>query len=146
MTEISRRFEQLISAAQKKLTEQNQILPVRTEQGILVGDVLIKSRDNLKDLWKNNEIIYADISLNEVAIKLANLTAKNINGMLCDKIYKADQDYGKWFIEWQILKNHYHKAKQNGDLDRADIFLARYESVKIKAEQAKNHALGLVRS
>lgn len=144
MTEISKRFEQLISSAQKKLTEQNQILPVKTPEGILVGDVLIKSHGHLKDLWKNNQLIYKEVSLNEVTIRLANLLARNKNSIFCDRLYRADQEYGRWFTDWQILKSQYHKALQNKDFDKADMLESRYRESKQRAETAKKNALVLV--
>ena len=144
MTDISKRFESLIVAAQKKLAENNQILPVKTHNGILVGDVLIQSHGHLKDLWKKDQLIYKEISLNDVAIRLANLLARNRNIIHCDQLYKADQDYGRWFAEWQMLKQQYHNSLKSGNHDRADMLLARYEDSKSRAETAKTTALGLI--
>lgn len=144
MTEISKRFEQLISSAHKKLAENNQMLPVKTDRGILVGDVLIESHENLKNLYKKDRLIYREISLNDVAIRLANMLAKNTHSLLCDKIYRADQEYGRWFIECQVLKQTYHNAVKNKDFDRADVCMARYEESKLKAETAKKTVMVLI--
>ena len=144
MTEISKRFEQLIVSAQKKLAENNQLLPVKTDQGILVGDVLIKSHGHLKDLWKRDKLVYKEISLNDVAIRVANLLARNKNLLHCDQLYRADQEYGKWFAECRVLKQNYHNAVKSKDFNRADMIIARYEESKIKAESAKKTALGLI--
>jgi len=146
MTDISRRFEKLISSAQKHLAENNQILPIKVEQGILVGDVLIEGSTNLKNLWKKDLLIYKEVSLNTVAIRLANLLARNKSPTICDKIYKADQEYGRWFTDCQMLKHQYHKALKSKDFDRADVLMARYENSKIKAEQAKKEALLMIGS
>jgi hypothetical protein len=146
MTDVSRRFEQLVAKTYKKLADRNQILPVKTEQGILVGDVLIVSRGCIKDLYKNNELIYRDISLNEAAIRIANLMAHRKYHQLCDRIYSADQDYGRWFSEWQILKEQHIRAKIASDYDRADILYARYQEVKQRAETAKKSVLVLINS
>ena len=137
MSEVSRRFEQLISASQKRLTEINQILPVKTDSGILVGDVLIQSDGNLKNLWKKQELVYKEVSLNDVAIKLANLLARNKQSEYCDRLYRADQEYGLYFAEWQFLKQQYHKSLKIENYDRADILLARYEQCKYRADSAK---------
>ena len=58
MTNLQQRIEQVVSNAQRRLLEQNQILPVKTEDGILVGSVLIKSRETQKDLWQYNSLVY----------------------------------------------------------------------------------------
>lgn len=144
MTEISKRFEQLIVSAQKKLADNNQILPVKTDRGILVGDVLIESRNHLKNLWKKDQLVYREVSLNDVAIRLANLLAKNSNFMYCDQLYKADQEYGRWFVECQLLKQQLYNAEKNKDFNRVDILTARYQDSKTRAEIAKRTVLGLI--
>ena len=146
MSEISKRFEQLISSSQKKLAEHNQIMPVKTNRGILVGDVLIQSEGNLKNLWKRDILVYKEVSLNDVAIKLANMLARNKTTDLCSKLYKADQEYGQWFVDWQFLKQQYHKAIKLEHYDRADILLARYEESKYRAELAKRTVTILLES
>jgi hypothetical protein len=144
MTDISKRFEQLIAQSARRLNENNEILPIKTSKGILVGDVLITSHGNLKNLYKKDELIFKEISLNEVAIRLANLLARNKDPHYCDRLYKEDQDYGRWFVEWQLLKQQYHNAVKSKDLVKSDVLLARYEDVKLKAELAKNNALRLI--
>jgi hypothetical protein len=146
MSEVSRRFEQLISASQKKLAENKQILPVKTDKGILVGDVLIASEANLKYLWKRDQLVYKEISLNDVAIKLANLLALNVKNQYCDQLYRADQEYGLYFAEWNFLKQQYHRAVQQEDFDRADILRARYEQCKYRADNAKQSVTILLKS
>lgn len=146
MTDISKRFEQLISSSQKKLVDSNKIMPVKTEAGILVGDVLIVSDGCTKHLWKNHRLVYENVSLNDVAIRLANLLAKNVKHTLCLTIYQADQEYGKWFADCQFLKYYYHKALQAKDYERVDILQARYQESKARAEIAKSAALRLVQS
>jgi hypothetical protein len=145
MTDVSKRFEQLISQSYKKLADADTIMPVKTARGILVGDVLIVSRGAIKDLYRNNEVIYSDISLNEVAIRIANLSSKRKLTALCDQIYRCDQDYGRWFTEWQMLKEQYLRAKESGNHDRADILYARYQDVKQRAESAKRSVLVLIK-
>jgi hypothetical protein len=146
MTEISKRFEQLVTAHQRKLADRDQILPVKVERGILVGDVLIESKGNLKNLWKRDRLVYSEVSLNDAAIKLANLMAKNKNSGLCDRIYKADQEYGQWFADWQFLKQQYHKAINMGNYNRADILLAKYEESKNRTDIAKRTVTILIQS
>ena len=49
MTQISRRLEQIV---RKELSKN--IIPVKTPDGILVGDVLIINQDNLKFLYRKS--------------------------------------------------------------------------------------------
>lgn len=143
MKEISKRFESLISSAQKKLAERDQLIPAKTDRGILVGDVLIVSRGMIKDLWLDDKLIYPNISLNIVAIKLANLLALRRGYEYMDRIYNADQDYGKWFTDWQIMKQQHRNSIKSGNYERADMLEARYEDAKIRAEAAKKIAISL---
>lgn len=130
MNSLSKKLEQLIRNSQ-------EILPVRTEQGILVGNVLISSDNNLKNLFKADDLIYKDVHLNIAAIRLANLLAKNQNLLLADKIYQADREYGKWFLDSQMLRSSYEKSIKNQDYDRADMLWARYCESRDRALQAK---------
>jgi hypothetical protein len=139
MTKISRRLAQVVN---KELTKN--ILPVKTAEGILVGDVLIVSEVNLKHLQKNNQWIYKDIYLNISAIKLANLLALNKSVALTQQIYQADQDYGRYFVDSQLLRNAYEKALKTQDFDRADIYWARYTEKKEQARAAKKRLEALV--
>jgi len=130
MNALSKKLEQLIRNSQ-------EILPVRTEQGILVGSVLIVSDNNLKNLYRFNELVYKDIYLNSAAIRLANLLSKRQSLLLADKIYQADREYGKWYLDSQILRASYEKSKKIQDYDRADVLWARYCESRDRALQAK---------
>lgn len=142
MTDISKRLEQTIKSAIKK----TPILPVKVEGGILVGDVLIASNGHLKYLWKDNELIYKEISLNCVAIKLANLLALRKNVTLRDDLYAADQDYGRWFADSQMLRTIYQTAINNRDHDRADILWTKYSESRNRTNEAKIRAERLAAS
>jgi hypothetical protein len=144
MTDISKKLEQVINNAQRKLIEQNKILPIKTSAGILVGDVLIVSKQHLKDLYKKDKLVYTEVSLNSVAIELANFLAKNSNSVQADKIYKADQEYGRLFTESQLLRNQYQRAVNTKDHERADILWSRYCESRDKTMTAKKHAERLV--
>ncbi|MEN6291404.1 MAG: hypothetical protein ABFD07_05230 [Methanobacterium sp.] len=143
MNNIPQRLEQIVSSTQRRLIEQNQILPEKVEHGILVGNVLIVNEGTVKNLWKNNDLIYKDVHLNAVAIKLANMLARNQSRIRADEIYKIDQDYGRWFVDSQLLRSQFQKALANHDHYRADIFWARYCESRDKALRAKNQAQGL---
>jgi hypothetical protein len=130
---LSKKLEKLIKSSP-------EILPVKTEQGILVGTVLIVSQGFNKDLYKKGKLMYSGINLNAVAIKMANLLAKNLI-LNCDKLYQLDQEYGKWFTDSQMMRSAYEKAVKKQDHDRADVLWARYiesrertMSCKIRAE------------
>jgi len=146
MNEISRKFEQLISSTQKKLAADNRIMPVRTDQGIMVGNILITSQGNLKTLSRKGEIVYADVNLNQATIMLANLASLNKNHDLQDRIYRADQEYGKWYREYQLLTAQCQKAINRKDYDKADIFRSRHELARSRAELAKKTLVSLIGS
>lgn len=141
MAQLSKRLEQIV---RKELSKT--IIPVKTENGILVGDVLIVSDGSLKNLCKNNEIIYSNIHLNSVAIKIANLLAFRYQGLQTDNLYKADQEYGRWFIESQMLRTQYQKALNIPDHDRADMLWARYIESRDRMIQAKARVESLAKS
>ena len=132
MTQISRRLDQIVSRELEK-----NVIPVKTDQGILVGDVLIVSRGSIKDLVKNTDVIYKDVYLNSAAVKLANLLAFKKTSLITDQIYRSDQEYGRWFIDSQMLRSQYQKAVNNQDHDRADILWARYCESRDRTAQAK---------
>lgn len=143
MADISRRLEHLISSAQKKLIETNHILPVKTEEGILVGDVMIISEGNIKHIKKSNEMLYVNVYLNAVAIRIANLCSKNTSSLQAQKLYELDQEYGKWFIDSQILRAQYHRALEKKNFDKSDTLYSRYCESRDRAEKAKNLARAL---
>lgn len=142
MSNISKRLERIIRSEITK----NPIIPVKTDRGILVGDVLIVSTGSIKDLFQNDQLVYADIHLNAVAIRLANILAKRQSVVLADQIWRADQEYGRWFVDSQMLRNRYEQAKNNQDYDRADMFWARYIESRTRTEQAKKKAESLASS
>lgn len=139
MTKISRRLAQVVN---KELSKT--ILPVNTDQGILVGDVLIVSQANLKHLYKNNQQLYKDIYLNLAAIKIANLLAVNASMIRIQQIYQADQEYGTYFQDSQQLRASYQKAVHAENFDRSDILWARYTERKDRANAAKKRLEALV--
>jgi hypothetical protein len=139
MTDISRRLDSSL----RKIIEKNPILPVKTTEGILVGTVLIVSNQNLKDLYQYDRLVYKEVSLNTVAIKLANMLAKNIANAHADVIYRADQEYGRWFSESQMLRAQYQRSLNNNDFERADTLWARYCQSREKALTTKKTAESL---
>jgi hypothetical protein len=142
MSDISRRLEQFLSTAQRK-ESQKDLLPIKTADGILVGDVLIVSDENIKNLYQKGTPVYEGVFLNAVTIKLANLLAKRDDPIKIKQLYEADQEYGKWFIDSQLLRTRYQKAIDSQDYDRADILFARYCESRDRALVAKNNAQGL---
>jgi hypothetical protein len=141
MTDIQRRLDQVVS---KELSQH--IIPVKTDRGILVGSVLIVSEGSVKHLYRKEVCVYNSISLNLVAIKLANALAKNQNSVQMDRLYRADQEYGRWFVDSQILLTKYHSATKNKDYDRADTLWAKYCESKERTSSAKSTAVGLTYS
>jgi hypothetical protein len=139
MTNISKRLEQTLSSAIQK----NPIIPQRVAEGILVGDVLIINEGTVKHLKQHNEYKYKEISLNCAAIRIANLLARRSSTILADQIYTADQDYGRWFVDSQLLRSQYQKAVDNQDNDRADMLWAKYSESRDRTVAAKKRTESL---
>jgi predicted metalloendopeptidase len=133
MTQLSKKLESLIK-------NSKEILPVKTEQGILVGSILIVSKGPLKDLYHDQNCIYSDVSLNKIAIRLANMLARSGQTYQTDKIYRADQEYGRWFADSQMLRNQYQRAVNIGNFEKSDTLWARYCESRSKTVAAKNLA------
>jgi hypothetical protein len=144
MSSIYKKLQQVVENTHKKLYNQNQIMPVSTDAGILVGNVLIVSNNAVKNIVVNNEVIYKEISLNAVAIQLANVVSRFGKTTNADTLYRADQDYGRWLQESQSLRVKYQSARKQGDHDRADIYLARYCTARDRAKYYHAHVLGLI--
>ena len=136
-------LKRFIQENQKKLASQGIFLPVKTDTGIEIGPVSIRSVENIKNIYVYNELKYPDVSLNVVAISLSKMLLLKINHFDMDKLWKADQEYGKYLTECQFLLYTYRKALESKDFDRADGVLARYEIAKSKATAAKNKAQAL---
>jgi hypothetical protein len=139
MASLSQRLEQTLQSAIKN----NPILPVKTADGILVGDIKIVSDGTIKHLIRANETVYSNIYLNAVAICLANILARRKIDIRADAVYRADQEYGKWYQDSQMLRARYQQAVNSQDHDRADIMWARYSESRDRAILAKNHAQSL---
>lgn len=140
MTQISRLLEQIV----RKELSQN-IIPVKTEEGILVGDVLIVSENAIKNIYKRHELVYREIHLNVVAVKIANLIAFRRTSIITDQLYQADQEYGRWFVDSQMLKAQHQKAISNQDYERADVLWARYSESRDRTLAAKKRVESLTR-
>jgi hypothetical protein len=141
MTQISKRLEQIV---RKELSKN--IIPVRTEGGILVGDILIVSEGSVKSLYRNSELLYKEIHLNSIAIKIANVLALRKDSVFVDALYRADQEYGRWFVDSQMLRAQYQKAVSTQDFNRADILWARYQESRDRTVSTKNQAESLIKS
>jgi hypothetical protein len=139
MTNISKRLEQTLSSAIQK----NPIIPQRVAAGILVGDVLIVNEGTIKHLLQHGEYRYREISLNCAAIRIANLLARRSSTILADQIYTADQEYGRWFVDSQLLRSQYQKALNNQENDRADMLWAKYSESRDRAVAAKKRTESL---
>jgi hypothetical protein len=135
MTQISRRLEQIV---RKELSKN--IIPVKTAEGILVGDVLITNQLNLKFLHRNQQLLYSEIHLNSIAIRMANILALRHNSVAVETLWRADQEYGKWYVDSQMLRAQHQKALHNQEYDRADMLWARYSESRDRTVSAKKQA------
>jgi hypothetical protein len=139
MTKVSQRLDSIVKSELSK-----NIIPVKTAEGILVGNVLIVNDKNIKHLRIDDVFVYTNISLNATAILLANLLARNIRTVRMDEIWRADQEYGKWFVDSQMLRSQYQRSLNNQDFDRADMQWARYCESRDRAVKAKNYVETLI--
>ena len=57
-----------------------------------------------------------------------------------DVLYRADQEYGRWFVDSQMLRAQHQKAIHIQDYDRADVLWARYSESRDRTVTAKNQA------
>lgn len=141
MTQFSKRLEQIV---RKELSKN--IIPIKTENGILVGEILITNQGSLKYLYRNGESLYREIHLNSVAIKMANILALRQDGVFVESLYQADQEYGKWYSNSQLLRAQYQKSISNRDFEKADMLWARYQESSDKMSQAKNRVESLIKN
>jgi hypothetical protein len=95
---------------------------------------------NLKFLYRDQCLLYAEIHLNSIAIKMANLLALRQNSVLVEKLWKADQDYGRWCVDSQLLRSQHQKALHLRDYERADMLWARYCESRDRTVSAKQQA------
>lgn len=133
MTNIVSRLEQIVNHAVKHAP----IIPVKTDQGILVGNVLIESCGSLKNLWQHDQLLYKDINLNVAAIRIANNLVKQGRTLKNDEIYCADQEYGRWLIDSQLLYKQHKSLQLKKQYNRADIIWARYCESRDRCNEAK---------
>ncbi len=140
MTSLSKKFEQIVK---KELA--STVLPIKTEEGILLGDVLISSTGSSKNILKKGVLVYENVYLNSVAIKIAKLILSSNVSYQADNLYRLDQEYGKWLNESLMLRVQYDRALAKGDNDRADVFYARYIQSKERTMSAKSRADFLAR-
>ncbi len=136
-------LKKFIQENQKKLAAQGIFLPVKTDTGIEIGPVSIRSDHNIKNIFVHNRLRFASVSLNVVAVSLAKMLLLKYSQFDMDKVYKADQEYGKFHTECQFLLYTYTKAQDAKDFDRADSAMARYEIARSKAAAAKIKAQSL---
>ena len=140
MNNISKRFEQIVVSTQRKFLSQGTILPVKTEDGILVGSALIKCNGSYKNIYKHDELMFENICLNKVAIKLANLVAWSASNFKMKELYRADQIYNKLYIDTKVYHLNYNAAIKNKDQFKAEVLWTRYQECKIKAKYAREKA------
>jgi len=133
MTKLVSKLEQVVNTAIKRAP----IIPVKTNKGILVGNVLIESQDNLKNLWKLDELVYSEVNLNAAAIKLANDLVRYGKTPRSRELYSFDQEYGRWLIDSQLHYRNHSRALADLQYDRADILWARYCESRDRCAESK---------
>jgi len=71
---------------------------------------------------------------------MANILALRHSHVSVDLLYRADQEYGKWFVDSQMLRAQHQKAIHTRDYDRADMLWARYSESRDRTVTAKRQA------
>jgi hypothetical protein len=138
MTELSKRFEQIVRSTQKRLYEQGALMPVKTQDGIMVGDATIVGVSSFKDILFRDELKYEKVSLNDSAIKIANVLACNKPLQKADQIYDLDQKYAKNFSDCAFYLDKYHRACELQDQFKSDLYWIRYQEAKYTADYYKD--------
>ena len=142
---LQKQLDHVISKVHRDLLKQQVIVPQYQKGKIIVGSVSIVSNEANKDIVKDNKIVYASVALNKTAIVLANMLA--VLGKTThqtDALYRADQQYAVYMQETLFFKSKYKNAIAKKKYDQADIFFARYEHAKEKANGHKNYVLTLI--
>ena len=143
--QLQQNLDRVISKVHHRLLDNHVIVPVFEKGKIIVGSVSIISTEASKDIVKNDKIVYASVALNKTAIALANqLAVLNETTPATDAIYRADQQYAVYMQETLFFKSKYKIAMAKKKYDQADIFFARYEHAKEKANSYKNYVLSLI--
>lgn len=140
MSDISKRFEQFIRSNQLKLAESGVFLPIKVGDSILVGQAKITAQGLYKNIWYKDDLIYPNVNLNAVTIKLANGLASRSDFQKMDELYRADQEYDKFFIESTMFYHQYQINLKKSDAFKIDLFWTRYLESKLKCKIAKEKA------
>lgn len=141
MTKLAKKLNQLLHQELVK-----NILPIEVEDGIMVGNVLIEIDGPLKHLRRANRPCFLNIYLNATAIYLAEqLARKGCAGARELEIYQADQDYGRWFDNGQLLFALHKKSVAAKNWDKTDILQARLSENRYRQQLAKHRVNNLLR-
>ena len=138
MTELSKRFEQIIRSTQKRLYDRGALLPVKVDDGIMVGDAKITGSSAFKDILFKDQLKYQRVALNDAAIKIANILACNKSSLRADEIYDLDQKYAKNFADCAFYLDKYHRACESRDEFKSDLYWIRYQEAKYTADYYKD--------
>ena len=142
---LQQRLDSVIVNVHSDLLKRNIIVPTYEKGRILVGDVSIIQNGSVKDIVMNDCIIYKDVSLNKVAIRLANgLAIKRFVMPDHEHIYNQDQHYGVYLQETLFFNSKYKKALEKRQFDKADIFFARWQHAREKTMVTKRYVLSLI--
>lgn len=145
MKNIIRSLDQVIDTVHQKLLDQEIIIPVKHGSDIQIGSATITSNGPIKDVRKNGQIIFSNVTLNKVAIYLATQAALNREYRSdCNNIFKYDQQYGTYLEEARIFKLKYNRCLDKKHYEKADIFYARYQHSREKAETVKKTVISLL--
>jgi|SRR6056300_1861471 hypothetical protein len=145
MTDIQKKLDRVISNVHKSLANEDFVIPQKTDQGILIGSILMVTNGVYKDLYRAKSMrkLYEGIHLNKCAIKMANLLALDRDQHRVAQIYQADQKFGAALKDYGMFKDKFIRAKKQNDEFKQDLYVARMLHSRDKYESAKFQAIRL---
>ena len=145
MTDIQKKLDRVIRNVHKTLANQDFVMPQKTDEGILIGNVLMVSEGVHKNPFnaKTMELLYKNIHLNKCAIRMANLIALGRDTHKIQQIYQADQKFGAALSDYGMFKDKFIRAKKQNDDFKQYLYIARMLHAKDKYESAKFQAIRL---
>jgi hypothetical protein len=145
MQDLQKKLDSVITNVQTRLIKSGNLIPVKIQNGIQIGNIKIINREQFKDIYEKDILIFESIHLNKIAIKIANLAAISYNQyrIKIDELHQADRNFGNALADYLMFREKYQQSIQNSDAVRADIVMARMCYSRDKVEYYKKQALSL---
>jgi hypothetical protein len=139
MSKAQQNLDLVVSNVHRQLLDKQTLIPKKTERGIEIGRYTIVSNDCLKDIYKGDTLVFKDISLNRVAVKVANLLNFGQDTKI-NELISMDLKFGQSLVDYKMFKDKLSKAHKEQDQFKIDLYLARLIFAKDAAEYYKREA------